>query len=57
MKEKMIKKGLVLAASIAIVVSQLVMIGTAHATGMPQINFTCPTGIDVHADEGGYVYI
>jgi hypothetical protein len=34
----------------------LFMAGTAHA-GMPTLNFTCPTGIEVHADEGGYVYI
>lgn len=33
------------------------MLGIARAAGMPQLNFTCPTGIDVHADEGGYVYI
>ncbi|BAU41488.1 hypothetical protein O77CONTIG1_01298 [Leptolyngbya sp. O-77] len=33
------------------------MVGIARAAGMPQLNFTCPTGIDVHADEGGYVYI
>lgn len=51
------KKGLVLAASLAMVVSQLVMVGAARATGMPTLNFTCPTGIDVHADAGGYVYI
>jgi hypothetical protein len=34
----------------------LFMAGTAHA-GMPTLNFTCPTGIEFHADEGGYVYI
>jgi hypothetical protein len=34
----------------------LFMAGTAHA-GMPTMNYTCPTGIEMHADEGGYVYI
>lgn len=30
--------------------------GAAHAK-IPFFNATCPTGIDVHADEGGPVYI
>jgi hypothetical protein len=29
--------------------------GIASA-GIPFFNATCPGGIDVHADEGGYVY-
>lgn len=51
------KKQLAFAASLAMVVSQLVIVGAARATGMPTLNYTCPTGIDFHADEGGYVYI
>lgn len=53
----MMKKRLGFAAFLAMTGSQLMMIGAAHAAGMPQLNYTCPTGIDVHADEGGYVYI
>jgi hypothetical protein len=45
------------AALFAMVASGFMMVGIARAAGMPQLNFTCPTGIDVHADEGGYVYI
>lgn len=51
------KKRLGFATFLATTVSQLVMIGGAYAVGMPTLNYTCPTGIDVHADEGGYVYI
>lgn len=32
------------------------MAGAAHAK-LPRLNATCPTGIDVHADEGGPVYV
>lgn len=53
----MTKKQLGFAACLTMTVSQLLMIGGAHATGIPQLNYTCPTGIDLHADEGGYVYI
>lgn len=31
-------------------------IGSAHAA-IPFFNATCPTGIEVHADEGGPIYI
>jgi hypothetical protein len=44
-------------ASVFTVVSQLAMVGIANAAGIPLLNYTCPTGIEVHADEGGYVYI
>lgn len=30
--------------------------GTANA-GIPQVNATCPGNIEVHADEGGPIYI
>jgi hypothetical protein len=29
----------------------------ANAKGMPGFNATCPGKIEVHADQGGYVYI
>ncbi len=47
----------IVASVLTLVVSQLVMVGMASAAGIPQLNYTCPTGIDLHADEGGYVYI
>lgn len=39
-----------------IVVSVLFMAGTANA-GIPLLNYSCPDSIEVHADEGGPVYI
>jgi len=42
---------LLLAASVS-----LAAIGAAHAS-IPFFNATCPTGIEVHADEGGPIYI
>jgi len=51
------KKRWSFAASLVMIVFELTMIGAAHAVGMPLLNYTCPTGIEVHADEGGYVYI
>lgn len=34
----------------------LALTGTAHA-GIPLVNATCPGGIEVHADEGGPIYL
>ena len=34
----------------------LALAGTAHA-GIPFVNASCPGNIDVHADEGGPIYI
>ncbi|MBW4474777.1 MAG: hypothetical protein KME45_31020 [Stenomitos rutilans HA7619-LM2] len=42
---------------LAVMVSEFAMIGAANAAGIPQLNYNCPTGIEVHADKGGYVYI
>ena len=39
-----------------IVVGIFLLAGTAHA-GIPLLNYSCPTNIEVHADEGGPVYI
>lgn len=47
----------IVAFVLAVITSQLAMAGIASAAGIPLLNYTCPTGIDVHADEGGYVYI
>lgn len=38
------------------VVVTLFTAGAAHA-GIPLLNFTCPGGLEVHADQGGPVYI
>jgi hypothetical protein len=47
----------VVASVLAMVASQVVAVGIAKAAGIPLLNYSCPTGIEVHADEGGYVYI
>lgn len=47
----------IVASALTILASQFTIVGIASAAGMPQLNYTCPTGIDLHADEGGYVYI
>lgn len=47
----------IVASVIAMVASELAMVGMVHAAGIPLLNYTCPTGIEVHADQGGYVYI
>jgi len=44
-------KSLILAA-----VASLCAVGSADAA-IPFFNATCPTGIEVHADEGGPIYI
>lgn len=38
------------------VLASLAAIGAAEAK-IPLVNATCPTGIEVHADEGGPIYI
>ncbi|MCY1419889.1 hypothetical protein D3C76_919450 [compost metagenome] len=35
----------------------LLTTGTAHAAGIPLLNYDCPGNIAVHADQGGPVYI
>lgn len=46
-----------IAAALTVVLSELAVVSVVNAAGMPLLNYTCPTGIEVHADEGGYVYI
>ena len=40
---------------ITVCIAALSLTGVAQA-GLPFFNATCPGDIDVHADEGGYVY-
>ncbi|MBW4659465.1 MAG: hypothetical protein KME15_12385 [Drouetiella hepatica Uher 2000/2452] len=47
----------IVASLLAMVVSEFAIAGIVHAAGIPLLNYTCPTGIEVHADEGGYFYI
>ncbi|MBI4780635.1 MAG: hypothetical protein HY785_04865 [Oscillatoriophycideae cyanobacterium NC_groundwater_1537_Pr4_S-0.65um_50_18] len=47
----------IVASMLAMVASEFAIVGIVHAAGIPLLNYTCPTGIEVHADEGGYFYI
>lgn len=47
----------IVASVLTIIVSELAMASIASAAGIPQLNYTCGSGIEVHADQGGPVYI
>ena len=44
-------------SAIALATSQIVITTTASLAAIPQLNYTCPGKIEVHADQGGPVYI
>jgi hypothetical protein len=44
-------------SAIALAVSQIAITATAGLAAIPQLNYTCPGNIKVHADKGGPVYI
>ncbi|HEY9629792.1 MAG TPA: hypothetical protein V6C84_21005 [Coleofasciculaceae cyanobacterium] len=56
-ENKSVKNRSIIASVLTVAVSQFVMVGMVRAAGIPLLNYTCPTGIEVHADEGGYFYI
>lgn len=51
------KNYLTVASVLTMIASELVMASIAGAAGIPQLNYTCGSGIEVHADKGGPVYI
>ncbi|MNN21690.1 hypothetical protein D3C81_1350210 [compost metagenome] len=40
-----------------VVLAGVLLISGAVQAGIPLLNATCPTGIEVHADKGGPIYI
>lgn len=44
-------------SAIAVAASQIVMTATASLAAIPLLNYTCPGKIEVHADQGGPVFI
>ena len=44
-------------SAIALATSQIVITATTSLAAIPQLNYTCPGKIKVHADEHGPVYI
>lgn len=51
------KKLLIVTSAIALATSQIVITATTSFAAIPQLNYTCPGKIKVHADEHGPVYI
>ena len=47
----------ILIASSALAAAQIAITATASLAAIPQLNYTCPGKIEVHADQGGPVYI
>ncbi len=47
----------IIASVLTMIVPELAMASIASAAGIPQLNYTCGSGIEVHADQGGPVYI
>jgi ribose 1,5-bisphosphokinase PhnN len=50
-------KLLTAASAIALTTAQIAITATASLAAIPQLNYTCPGKIEVHADQGGPVYI
>lgn len=50
-------KLLMATSAIAVATSQIVMTATASFAAIPLLNYTCPGNIEVHADQGGPVFI
>ncbi len=44
-------------SAIALATSQIALTATTSFAAIPQLNYTCPGKIEVHADQGGPVYI
>jgi len=53
----MMKNRSIVASVLTIILSELAMASIASAAGIPQLNYTCGSGIEVHADQGGPVFI
>jgi len=50
-------KLLMASCAIALATSQIVITTTASLAAIPQLNYSCPGKIEVHADQGGPVFI
>ena len=51
------KKLLIVTSALTLATAQMVITATASFAAIPQLNYTCPGKIEVHADQGGPVYI
>lgn len=47
----------IVASGLTIIVSEFSMAAFVSAAGIPQLNYTCGSGIEVHTDQGGPVFI
>ena len=50
-------KLLIAPSALTLAAAQIVITATASLAAIPQLNYTCPGKIHVHADKGGPVYI
>ena len=51
------KKLSIASSAITVAAAQIALTATVSVAAIPQLNYTCPGKIEVHADQGGPVYI
>jgi hypothetical protein len=51
------KKLLIGSSALTLAAAQIAITATASFAAIPQLNYTCPGKIEVHADQGGPIYI
>ena len=50
-------KLLIASSALTLAAAQIAITATASLAAIPQLNYTCPGKIEVHADQGGPIYI
>ena len=50
-------KILIASSALTLAAAQIAITATASLAAIPLLNYTCPGKIEVHADQGGPVYI
>jgi hypothetical protein len=51
------KKLLIASSALTVAVAHIALTATVSVAAIPQLNYTCPGKIEVHADQGGPIYI
>jgi hypothetical protein len=49
-------KLLIASSALTLAAAQIAITATASLAAIPQLNYTCPGKIEVHADQGGPIY-
>jgi hypothetical protein len=55
--KKNMNKIFIASSALTLAVAQIAITATTSLAAIPQLNYTCPGKIEVHADQGGPVYI